>query len=363
MSRLCVCFPQKPNVIALQETKAEKISELWVEKVWGCHDFKYALKKSKGNSGGIITIWDHNMFNANLVVERDSFIAIKGFWKDVGGRTYTRISDNGRKFSKLDRYLVSENLIIQWPNLNVTVLDKKHTDHCPLILQDGDVDFSPKPVKVFDEWLKQEDSYDIIKSTWNKITNSVKLYYIFRDKLKLVKQELRKWYSTSHGKLKTKIEDLTCAGLFQKNTSKAWMLNSWDGRKIKSESPEALENRFTETEILEAIKGTISNGCNASFITLIPKVNDPLNFSNYRPISLIGSYYKIPSKILANRNRKIIPRLIGDEQSAFISSRYILDGVLIALESIDDLKSTKQKSFIFKVDFEKAFDCLDWDFS
>ncbi|XP_071728652.1 uncharacterized protein [Rutidosis leptorrhynchoides] len=79
-----VCLNQKPNVITLQETKAEKISENWVEKFWGCSDYKYAFKKSKGNSGGIITIWDPNIFNANRVIERDSFIAIKGFEKDVG---------------------------------------------------------------------------------------------------------------------------------------------------------------------------------------------------------------------------------------------------------------------------------------
>ncbi|XP_071700540.1 uncharacterized protein [Rutidosis leptorrhynchoides] len=190
-------------------------------------------------------------------------------------------------------------------------------------------------------------------------------------------------------------------GLFNKNNSEGWMLNEWDGSKLEDHMAVALEVSFTECEVIEAIKGCgknkapgpdgfnikfyskfwdiikgdlirainwfwetgqISNGCNASFITLIPKVKDPLNFSNFRPISLIGSYYKMLSKMLSNRIRKIIPRLIGDEQSAFISNRYILDGVLIALETIDDLKSRNQKSFIFKVDFEKAFDCLDWDF-
>ncbi|XP_071704398.1 uncharacterized protein [Rutidosis leptorrhynchoides] len=249
----CVCFQQKPNVIALQETKAEKISETWVEKVWGCNDFKYAFKKSKGtelilvNTYGPQTdsekrkMWD----DLNDILKYDDAMWIifgdfnevrfsserkntdfcerraklfNDFIKDnslldlpLGGRTYTRITDNGRKFCKLDRYLVSENLFLQWPNLNVMVLDKKHTDHCPLILQDGNVDFGPKSVKVFDEWLKQEDSYDIIKSTWNKTNNNVKLDCIFRDKLKLVKQELKKWYSTSHGKLTTEIEELTSA--------------------------------------------------------------------------------------------------------------------------------------------------------
>ncbi|XP_071688615.1 uncharacterized protein [Rutidosis leptorrhynchoides] len=129
----------------------------------------------------------------------------------LGGRTYTRISDNGTKFSKLDRFLVSENFIQQWPNANVLVLDKKHTDHCPLFLKDGDIDFGPKPVKVFDEWLKQKYSHDVINAAWKSPVNSNKPDVIFREKLKIVKQELRKWYSTSHGKLKVEIEELTNA--------------------------------------------------------------------------------------------------------------------------------------------------------
>ncbi|XP_071700539.1 uncharacterized protein [Rutidosis leptorrhynchoides] len=127
----------------------------------------------------------------------------------LGGRTYTRISDNGRKFSKLDRFLVSENFIQQWTNVNVLVLDKKHTDHCPLILKDGDIDFGPKPVKVFDDWLNHTESHNIIKSAWNIHVNSNRPDMIFREKLKKVKQELRKWFSTSHDKMKIEIEDLT----------------------------------------------------------------------------------------------------------------------------------------------------------
>ncbi|XP_071704229.1 uncharacterized protein [Rutidosis leptorrhynchoides] len=452
-----LCFRECPDLIALQETKSKKFPEYWIHKIWGNNDFKYSVKNSKGNSGGLLMVWDPNIFVANLVVERDSFIAIRGKWKDagsdliviniygshsdekkkkmwhdlnevrfcserknskfsvsraarfnefiknnnlldlpLGGRMYTRISDNGRKFSKLDRFLVSDSFIAQWPNTSALVLDKKYTDHCPILLKDVNVDFGPKPVKVFDEWLKHKDSHDIIEKAWNLNVNSSKPDCVFRDKLKNVKLELRRWFSTSQGKLNSEIEDLT-----KIKDNNNFELNEWNGPKLDSHSVEGLKAPFSENEVFEAIKGCgknkapgpdgfnflffskfwdiikvdllhainwfwetgiISNGCNASFITLIPKIHEPLNFSNYRPISLIGSYYKILSKLLTNRIRKIIPWLIGEEQSAFISDRYILDGVLVALETIDDLKARKQKSYIFKVDFEKAFDCLDWDF-
>ncbi|XP_071694930.1 uncharacterized protein [Rutidosis leptorrhynchoides] len=106
----------------------------------------------------------------------------------------------------------------------------------------------------------------------------------------------------------------------------------------------------------------ISKGCNASFITLVPKNNVPLGLNEYRPISLIGCYYKILAKVLSIRIRKVLPSVIGYEQSAYLKGRYILDGSLIANEAIDYLKRKKKKSLIFKVDFEKAFDSLSWDF-
>ncbi|XP_071708653.1 uncharacterized protein [Rutidosis leptorrhynchoides] len=97
-------------------------------------------------------------------------------------------------------------------------------------------------------------------------------------------------------------------------------------------------------------------------VTLVPKRLDPIPLNDYRPISLIGSYYRIVAKLLLNRLRKVVPKLVGFEQSAFIKGRNILDGALIVNETLDYLKQKRIKSLIFKVDFEKAFDCLSWEF-
>ncbi|XP_071741061.1 uncharacterized protein [Rutidosis leptorrhynchoides] len=142
---------------------------------------------------------------------------------------------------------------------------------------------------------------------------------------------------------------------------------------LSPEEANELEAPISESKIVEAIHdcgclkapgpdGEFSKGCNASFVTLIPKTIDPITLNDYRPISLIGSFYKIVAKILSNRLRKVIPRLVGSEQSAFLKDRYILDGVLIANESIEYLKNQKKRSLVFKVDFENAFDSLNWDF-
>ncbi|GKA37936.1 putative RNA-directed DNA polymerase, eukaryota, reverse transcriptase zinc-binding domain protein [Tanacetum coccineum] len=110
------------------------------------------------------------------------------------------------------------------------------------------------------------------------------------------------------------------------------------------------------------ISCTFPQGSNSAFITLIPKVSNPLYIKDYRPISLIGVHYKIVSKILANRLSKVIDSIISHEQSAFISGRQILDGPLILSEVIDWYKKRKKKMMLFKVDFEKAFDSVSWRF-
>ncbi|MCI00018.1 LINE-1 reverse transcriptase like, partial [Trifolium medium] len=98
------------------------------------------------------------------------------------------------------------------------------------------------------------------------------------------------------------------------------------------------------------------------FITLIPKKDNPANLNDFRPISLVGSIYKVLSKVLANRMKKFLPKLIDETQSAFVQGRQILDGVLIANEVIDEAKRKKRDVLLFKVDFEKAYDSVDWDF-
>ncbi|XP_071740791.1 uncharacterized protein [Rutidosis leptorrhynchoides] len=87
----------------------------------------------------------------------------------MGGKRFTRMCDNGVKFSKLDRFLIFENFNQMWEELSVLALERKLLDHCPIVLRDRDIDFGPKPTKIFDEWLEAEDSTQIINDAWNQI--------------------------------------------------------------------------------------------------------------------------------------------------------------------------------------------------
>lgn len=81
----------------------------------------------------------------------------------------------------------------------------------------------------------------------------------------------------------------------------------------------------------------ISRDCNSSFIFVIPKVVDPIG----QPISLIKCYYEFIAKMLTKRITKVSGNVVGDVQNAFIKGWYILDGVLIANDTMEFLKEKK----------------------
>ena len=120
-------------------------------------------------------------------------------------------------------------------------------------------------------------------------------------------------------------------------------------------------------EIYDFVLDFFNSGCsarniNVTWVTLIPKVVDPQSIEDYRPISMVGALYKIISKLLSFRLKKVIAPLIDETQSAFVMNRQIFDGVLIANESINWLKKRKFPGTLVKLDFQKAYDSVNWSF-
>ena len=123
-------------------------------------------------------------------------------------------------------------------------------------------------------------------------------------------------------------------------------------------------------EVTEAVlnclnSGMIPHSINHTFITLIPKVKSPVKVLEFCPIALCNTLYKIITKVLANRLKKILPSVILESQSAFQSSKAISNNILVAFETLHHTKSQKSKNTGFmamKLDMRKTYDRVEREF-
>ncbi|KAL3679799.1 hypothetical protein R1sor_022755 [Riccia sorocarpa] len=91
-------------------------------------------------------------------------------------------------------------------------------------------------------------------------------------------------------------------------------------------------------------------------VKLLPKSEERQFLRNWRPITLMSMTYKIVSKLLAERLKRILPSLIDSEQTGFIEKRSIVDNILCLKLGQELAEHSKQESLFCKLDFVKAFD-------
>ncbi|GKV31782.1 hypothetical protein SLEP1_g40447 [Rubroshorea leprosula] len=413
------------------------------------------------------------------------------------GRKYTWYSSNGQSMSRLDRFLLSEEWMAKWSNVKQWGMKRSISDHCPILLKNEQVDWGPKPFKLYDAWLENPGCKEVITKVWKSCEVKGWSGFILKEKLKHTKLALKEWSNNMNMEVDRQLKDaeVTIARIdekgeqnqlsdndiemrrkcfidlwknlrikermwqqksrmlwlkegdantkfFHRSVKGRWRRNEvnsiringvqlievetikqetakyfqdlfaeeqwsrpkldgisfkqisrtdnetliaafseqeikeaiWDCDSSKSPGPDGFNFRFVKT-MWEVIKfdvinfvqefqehGRLVRGSNASFIVLIPKTENPQGIEEYRPISLIGVMYKIIAKLLANRLRKVLPMVIGEQQMAFLEERQLAEGVVIANEVIDEVKRKKMKSFLFKADFEKAYDKVCWEF-
>ena len=148
----------------------------------------------------------------------------------------------------------------------------------------------------------------------------------------------------------------------------------WNCDNSKSPGPDSFNFGFIKfcweeikKDVIRAVNnfeecGRWTREKNASFISLIPKVDNPQLLNDFRPISLVGCLYKIVAKILSLRMKMVLHKVIDVRQSTFLAGRDLMDSVLVANVVLEEVKRRKSSCIFVKVDYEKAYDSVDWDF-
>lgn len=468
-----------------------RLQALRSEKVCVCGDFNVVRcpeeRRSMGAHGGA-TEYEH----FNQFIEDNGLIDLP-----LCGRNFTWFKGDGRSMSRIDRFLLSEEWCLAWPNCLQVAQLRGLSDHCPLSLSVDEENWGPRPSRFLKCWADMPGYKLFVTDKWKSLRVEGWGGYVLKERFKLIKRALKEWHLSHSQNLSVKISSLkdrlaeldskgevdelsegecgevhdvsaTIHSLSRLDNSICWQqsrnkwlregdANSkffhsvtssrrrhntlcsilvegvriegvepirqavfthfeshfksqnearpsvanlqfrqislveggglikpfsveevkaavWDCDSFKSPGPDGVNFGFIKEfwvelkdDIMRFItefhrNGKLVKGINTTFIVLIPKVDNPQRLNEFRPISLVGSMYKILAKLLANRLRGVLGSVISETQSAFIQNRQILDGILIANEVVNEATKLKKDLMLFKVDFEKAYDSVDWGY-
>nr|GEY24491.1 RNA-directed DNA polymerase, eukaryota [Tanacetum cinerariifolium] len=319
----------EPDLALSLETKIEKVDLFNIKACWGNINFDYVVSPSVGNSGGILCVWDPNLFYKENSTVSDYFISIMGNWLPnnkkwngevllMGDFNEVRLEEErygsifnsrgaaafnsfivdsglvkvpygGFSFTwshRLDRFLVSEDLQRSCPNLSSLTLDRYLSDHRPILLRELNVDYGPTPFRFFHNWFDLDGFDSFISATWCNI-NIIEPNVMFKmaKKLKILKGHICVWVKCK--------------------------------RASASNLKKDLKNKLSNIDSL-IDKGKVSSAI----------LKDRLDTLNK-----LASLENVESSELAQKAK-----------------------VKWSLEA------KKKETMIFKVDFEKAFDSVRWDF-
>ncbi|XP_019465435.1 PREDICTED: uncharacterized protein LOC109363636 [Lupinus angustifolius] len=300
--------------------------------------------------------------------------------------------------------------------LDYRALAREFSDHCPVVLRYKKYERGPSPFRFNNCCLQPHSFENLVLTNWENSTVMGCKAFIIKEKLKILKEAIKSWNRETFGCLNTKLGDLArdiqALDIIGESTSldanqvaekkmliaNWWRTTIWKDSILRQEFLEqvvkkgdvntsffhaCINNRRRRNQILGVWidgvwceeKKLIMTGVSNYFKNLFTHVPSPkptlagvefrrLYDSQRATLDVIFSEEEIRLAVwsCAGRLKGVIGSIISSSQSAFIQDRNILDATVVVNEIIHSAKKNKDRCLLLKVDFEKAYNSVDWSF-
>ncbi|RVW49919.1 Transposon TX1 uncharacterized 149 kDa protein [Vitis vinifera] len=215
---------------------------------------------------------------------------------------------------------------------------RRTSDHWPIVLDTNPFKWGPTPFRFENMWLQHPSFKENFRNWWRGFQGNGWEGHKFMRRLQFVKAKLKEWNKVSFGELNEKkksiLNDLAnfdaIEQLYASPTGESWSVEGLDWSPISEESALVFQDCWDviKEDLVRVFaefhrSGIINQSTNASFIVLLPKKSLTKKISDFRPISLITSLYKIIAKVLSGRLRGVLHETIHSTQGAFVQGRQI----------------------------------------
>ncbi|GJW30068.1 RNA-directed DNA polymerase, eukaryota, reverse transcriptase zinc-binding domain protein [Tanacetum coccineum] len=188
----------------------------------------------------------------------------------IGGRSFTWMNKAGTKLSKLDRFLISEDVTIRLPDVRITALDRLWSDHNPILLYIDKTDFGPTLFKLYNSWLLRDGFDNLIKEEWELLDSNLKCH----EKFRRLKDKIKQWSNnikTLERNRKTVTLEEIKEAVWDCGSSKAPGPDGYSFAFVKKYWGTIQKDLYDFVNLFFA-SCVMPNGANSSFFTLIPKI-------------------------------------------------------------------------------------------
>ncbi|XP_058751965.1 uncharacterized protein LOC131625083 [Vicia villosa] len=109
------------------------------------------------------------------------------------GKRFSWFSGDGKSKSRIDRFLISNNIILSWGVVGQWIGMRDVSDHCPVWLMVDKEDWSAKPFKFNNEWFNDKSFYEFVKKEWERLIVHGRGDFVLKEKFRLIKERLKWW--------------------------------------------------------------------------------------------------------------------------------------------------------------------------